>query len=200
MACLTHCIFNLQQDAIVAVCSSPSLHLSEMGMAPFTARCNRRCLLIAIAPFAACIATVNALWPIQIGTVGWDRHCRFGSRGWEFDVAPLVVSSARPSNGNTLCVADTRGIGGCLSRRRRLADICSGSTLRAVPNITRDLVSSAMSWRTATWPHHYEFIVRCGIEQSRIVFVPAEHANVVEISYRPIFLHRGVVSYSLFVV
>ena len=84
MACLTHCIFNLQQDAIVAVCSSPSLHLSEMGMAPFTARCNRRCLLIAIAPFAACIATVNALWPIQIGTVRWDRHCRFGSRGWEF--------------------------------------------------------------------------------------------------------------------
>ena len=48
MACLTHCIFNLQQDAIVAVCSSPSLHLSEMGMAPSTARCNRRCLLLAI--------------------------------------------------------------------------------------------------------------------------------------------------------
>ena len=55
---------SLTAFAIVAVCSSPSLHLSEMGMAPFTARCNRRCLLIAIAPFAACIATVNALWSI----------------------------------------------------------------------------------------------------------------------------------------
>ena len=30
------------------ILSSPSLHLFEMDMAPFTARCNRRCLLIAI--------------------------------------------------------------------------------------------------------------------------------------------------------
>jgi hypothetical protein len=41
-------IFNLQQDVIVAVCSTPSLHMSEMEMAPSTARCNRRWLLIAI--------------------------------------------------------------------------------------------------------------------------------------------------------
>ena len=31
MACRTHCILNLQQDVIVAVCPSPSLHLSEMS-------------------------------------------------------------------------------------------------------------------------------------------------------------------------
>ena len=65
MPCRTHFFFNLQQDVIVAVCSSPSLHLSEMGMAPSTARCNRRCLFIAIVYVKA-----------QPLTAGCNRYCR----------------------------------------------------------------------------------------------------------------------------
>ena len=67
-------IFNLQQDAIVAVCSSPSLHLSGMGMALSTARYNRRCLLTR-TPLTPPPPALSRVFPLCVDFVVF---CCFG--------------------------------------------------------------------------------------------------------------------------